>query len=105
MKMKPALVNSGLLVLSLIVFSGCTTTSNNEAIADVPEGAEKNTQSTSAVVSHDPNRMDCRSIRSTGSRIAKRTCKTSAEWDALRQEAQEAAEVARQTRVDPPVGQ
>lgn len=105
MKMRPALVNSGLLVLLLIMFSGCTTTSNNEAISDVPEGAEKNTQSASAVVNRDPNKMDCRSMRTTGSRIAKSTCKTTAQWDALREEAQQAAEVARQTRVDPPVGQ
>jgi len=55
------------LMFALVIAAGC---------ASSPD-----TASASAAIEEDPDRMVCRRVKETGSRLASRTCKTAADWE------------------------
>jgi hypothetical protein len=96
---------AALPILALVIISGCSTTPTSEVNTGATE-AEKVGDNTAPVsVSQNPNALNCRSIKPTGSRIAKRICRTSSEWNSIRETDQALAESARPTAVPAPTGQ
>lgn len=64
-------------------------TAQREAKAKNPDRSAATVDAKTA--DEDPNRMICRTAPPLGTRIAKKTCKTAAEWEELRKMGNEAA--------------
>jgi hypothetical protein len=89
----------------LVIISGCSTTPTSDVNTSATEADKVGDYTAAASVSQNPNALNCRSIKPTGSRIAKRICRTSSEWTSIREQDQAMAESARPMAVPAPTGQ
>ena len=92
-------------ILLLGIISGCSTTSTSGENSTAAGPVESDDELARASVSQNPNSVDCRPYKPTGSRISKRLCMTVRDWEELREESQQMAEKAKQIPVSAPAGQ
>ena len=79
MSMKRMRTGTGLLVGIAVALSGATLANVTGAVAAAPGDKASPTKS----------RRVCRSVQPSGSRLARRDCRTQEEWDSIQQKAQD----------------
>ena len=81
-----------LIFSSLLLIAGCAGTPD---AAEAPAAATAATAAPAAqtqVATDSPDRRVCRRERETGTRIARKVCRTQGEWDRMREESMESLE-------------
>lgn len=71
------------IISLLFLFSGCATMPENPSTTVEVSTATSATAGATSDVTVDghPDRMVCRSIKQTGSRMTERVCRTAAQWE------------------------
>jgi hypothetical protein len=98
-------VETVLLILMMGIVSGCSTAPTGEVDTSATQADKIGADTARASVSRDPNALNCKVIKPTGSRIGKRICKSTSEWDAIREADQALVEASRPVAVPAPTGQ
>jgi hypothetical protein len=89
-------VSSLLMIPACAVFLAACSTAADRQEASVPTAEPEKVAPAEPEVSEPAtasrDRMICKSVAPTGSRIARKSCKTQGEWDDLQRSGQDAAE-------------